>query len=260
MHTIESYKQFRGFVFDLDDTLLDNSGGPNGTPLHAVSKFAAFRSAALLFGIEALEYVTVEQERAAFRRASEHNLRGGLRSLFEEICPNITESEFDELYEYIKAQKKELHLGVMEEYVKPIKGAREIIRLLASRGYADRQAIASGAHRDEILLFLTLSKLDRYFTDKRIIGQEDVSLGKPSPEGMLMAAESMRRVPGDERPVLVFEDDPKGFEAARNADMWVVGLTTRYSEEEILKCATVPDLIVPDLATAIGVLGIRAGL
>ena len=127
---------------------------------------------------------------------------------------------------------------------------------MALHGYGERQAIASGAQRAEIEVFLQMFGLHRYFSQARIIGHEDVASPKPDPEGMLKARASMAVPDGDTRPILVFEDDPKGFEAARFAGMWTIGLTTRFTEEELMSYEVKPDLVVPDMRHARTALGL----
>lgn len=214
MRNIESYKQFSGFIYDVDDTLLDNNSGPDGTPLHQISKFEAFALAADHFDLPELALVSLEQERCAFRRAKQHSTIGGLTELFDEIYPNMADDRRSEIFKYIKALKEQIHPSKITEHGLMVPGAREIIGLLAVRGYGDRQAIASGAHRAEIEMFLMKFGLHRHFSPARITAYEDVVNHKPDPEGMIRARNSMRISPGDDRPQLVFEDDPKGITAA----------------------------------------------
>ena len=55
----------------------------------------------------------------------------------------------------------------------------------------------------------------------RIIGSEDVTKGKPDPEGMLLAAAALGVAPAD---CVVYEDGPAGLEAARRAGMRAVDI------------------------------------
>jgi sugar-phosphatase len=58
-----------------------------------------------------------------------------------------------------------------------------------------------------------------------LIGADDVSAGKPSPEGYLRAAE---RLGVEARRCVVIEDTPAGVEAGRSAGASVIGLQTTY--------------------------------
>jgi beta-phosphoglucomutase-like phosphatase (HAD superfamily) len=62
-----------------------------------------------------------------------------------------------------------------------------------------------------------------------LISADDVEQSKPDPETFLKAAKQLSVSPVD---CLVFEDTPKGVEAALNAGMKAVVLTTLHQPEE----------------------------
>ncbi|RYY61145.1 MAG: HAD family phosphatase [Chitinophagaceae bacterium] len=63
-----------------------------------------------------------------------------------------------------------------------------------------------------------------------IIGPEDVKVSKPDPEVFLKAAE---RLGVDPAACVVFEDAPKGIEAAKRAGMKAVGISSFHTAEEL---------------------------
>lgn len=63
-----------------------------------------------------------------------------------------------------------------------------------------------------------------------IIGQNDVSSSKPHPEVFLKAASALGVHPEN---CLVFEDAPKGIEAAHRAGMKAIGVTSFHTAEEL---------------------------
>lgn len=63
-----------------------------------------------------------------------------------------------------------------------------------------------------------------------LVCAEDVTRGKPSPD-VYLAASAALRVPPDR--CLVIEDAPAGIEAAREAGMAVVGLTTTHGADQL---------------------------
>lgn len=92
----------------------------------------------------------------------------------------------------------------------------------------DDFAICSGSTREEI--DTTLDKLEngtlrKYF--KTIITIDDVSVGKPSPEGYLLAAKSLGLQP---QQCLAIEDTPKGATAAKEAGMSVVVIASLHNK------------------------------
>jgi len=88
-------------------------------------------------------------------------------------------------------------------------------------------AIGSAAIPFNIDFVLDNLGIRHYF--KAIVSADDVALSKPHPETFLKAAELLNTVPTD---CLVFEDVPKGAEAAANAGMKAVVLTTTHQQDE----------------------------
>lgn len=64
---------------------------------------------------------------------------------------------------------------------------------------------------------------------KAIVSADDVQISKPHPETYLKAAKLLSIAPAN---CLVFEDAPKGVEAAQNAGMSTVVLTTMHEQHE----------------------------
>ena len=88
-------------------------------------------------------------------------------------------------------------------------------------------AIGSAAIPFNINFVLDNLNLRHYF--KVIVSADDVLLSKPHPETYLKVAEQLEISPAD---CLVFEDVPKGAEAAANAGMNCVILTTTHHQNE----------------------------
>jgi beta-phosphoglucomutase-like phosphatase (HAD superfamily) len=65
-----------------------------------------------------------------------------------------------------------------------------------------------------------------------IVSAEDVTTSKPHPETFLKAASLLNVSPEE---CIVFEDAPKGVEAAENAGMKAVVLTTMHEPEEFTR-------------------------
>lgn len=72
-----------------------------------------------------------------------------------------------------------------------------------------------------------------------LIGADDVSHGKPDPEGYRSAAVKLGFDPGE---TLVFEDAPPGLEAGHAAGAWVIALTTTLRPDELAGNLCLPDL------------------
>jgi len=87
--------------------------------------------------------------------------------------------------------------------------------------------IGSAAIPFNIDFVLDNLNIRHYF--KAIVSADDVTISKPHPETYLRVAELLQVPPAD---CLVFEDVPKGAEAALNAGMQAVILTTTHQQHE----------------------------
>ena len=101
-------------------------------------------------------------------------------------------------------------------------------------------AISSAAIPFNISFVLDNLNLRPYF--RAIVSADDVVHGKPHPEAFLKAAAALAVPPAD---CIVFEDVPKGAEAAHNAGMKAVVLTTTHPPAGF---AALPNILafVPD--------------
>ncbi|WP_259066868.1 HAD family hydrolase [Mucilaginibacter sp. X4EP1] len=88
-------------------------------------------------------------------------------------------------------------------------------------------AIGSAAIPFNIDFVLDNLNIRHYFT--AIVSADDVVLSKPHPETFLKAAQLLNVDPAN---CIVFEDVPKGAEAASNAGMKTVVITTTHQREE----------------------------
>ena len=119
------------------------------------------------------------------------------------------------------------------EGVVAVAGAAELVRGLPEGAWA----IATSCGRE-----LARRRLERAGLPLPgvLVTSEDVTRGKPAPDGYLLAA---RRLAADPASCLVFEDAPPGIAAARAAGCRVVGLQTTHAPEQLADCqAIVSDL------------------
>ena len=114
-----------------------------------------------------------------------------------------------------------------------IPGALEVVRL-ADR-YA-KWAVVTSASRTLAFLRLKLGGLPE---PPLLISADDITRGKPDPEGFRKAAKLLNVLPEE---CLVFEDTPAGLEAGRAAGARVIGLSTTFA------AAALPaEIVLPDL-------------
>lgn len=90
-----------------------------------------------------------------------------------------------------------------------------------------KMAIGSAAIMYNVNFVLDGLQLHNYFD--AIVSADDVKISKPDPETFLKCAEQLNVLPAD---CLVFEDSPKGSEAALRATMDCVAITTMHTAAE----------------------------
>jgi beta-phosphoglucomutase len=93
-----------------------------------------------------------------------------------------------------------------------------------------KMAIGSAAITFNIDFVLDNLGIRHYF--EAIVSADSVTVSKPDPETFTLAAQLLNVSPGH---CLVFEDAPKGVEAAMRANMRAVVLTTMHEKEEFMR-------------------------
>jgi HAD superfamily hydrolase (TIGR01509 family) len=132
----------------------------------------------------------------------------------------ITDSQTAELMRLRHARYKQ---RVAEE--NPItEPAVELVKLLVHHNIP--LGIVTGAQRADVLAVLNSSPV-REMIDV-MVTEEDVTYGKPDPEGFLTAARLLDRQPAE---LLVFEDSVPGVEAALAADMYCIAVSAHPRPE-----------------------------
>jgi beta-phosphoglucomutase family hydrolase len=200
----------RAVLWDLDGVLVDSA------PFH----FQAWRELLASLGRELSE--------ADFQRTF------GLRNdaILRELLGDLPPAEVERL----AARKEALFREAARGHISALPGALPLLRLLRERGL--RLALVSSTPRANIELVLSSLGLETAFDV--VVGEEDVSRGKPDPEGFLLGAERLG-VPPEE--CVVIEDAPVGVEAAKRGGMRCVGVSRGRPRDALAKA----DLVVESL-------------
>lgn len=125
----------------------------------------------------------------------------------------------------LSVEKEKRYQEAFRPHLQLIKGLEEFLEK-ASR-HNIKMGIGSAAIMFNIDFVLDNLDIRSYF--KAIVSADDVTTSKPHPETFAKGAEIMGVDPAD---CIVFEDAPKGVEAARNAGMRCVVLTTMHEKNE----------------------------
>ncbi|MGW2632489.1 HAD family hydrolase [Streptomyces chattanoogensis] len=220
----------------------------NGSPEASPPEPSPAVLQAALFDLDGTLIATEHRSRAAWTRLFEaHGLavddallatfvgRRGREALGDHVhrFPGSTVEElFAEAVGYLNGP------DIPPPYAVP--GAEALLRRLRAEGIP--MAVVTSGLREHAQALLELVGGPQLFA--AMITAEDVSRGKPDPEGYLAACSALGVAPGR---AVAFEDAPAGVAAARAAGMACVGVTTTHTRSD-LRAA---DLVAPDL-TAVG--------
>lgn len=200
-----------GVIFDFDGVIV------NSEPLHC----HAFRETAAAEGIDV-------PEEDYWREYLGFDDRGMFRHLFFKHNRTLDPPTFLR----VMTRKSEIVRELIERRkYQALPGASEFIRAIW-RHYP--LAICSGALREEIEAMLEGVALRDCFNT--IIAAEDVTIGKPDPQGYLKAtAEIARRVGRELQPadMLIIEDAPKVIQSVRNVGFPVLAVATSHTPEAL---------------------------
>jgi HAD superfamily hydrolase (TIGR01509 family) len=205
----------RGFIFDLDGTLVANM------PLHE----EAFR---LFTDRHGLPRLTAEMR----ARLDGKRNRDIFPILFEEaLAPERLRSYADE--------KEALYRELSHGRLAALPGLTRLLDALETRGLP--AALATSAPLENVAH--TLGELGLASRLTQIVRSDTMARGKPHPDVFLAAAQLIEVRP---EKCLAFEDAPAGILAARAAGMTCVALTTSFPGGTFASHGAAPDIEVPD--------------
>ena len=137
-------------------------------------------------------------------------------------------------------RKEEIYREIASSDGIPLaKGSKEFLQQLHPEKF--RCGIGTSTERRNVELAIKQHDLSNFFS--ACACSEDVKIGKPNPEVFLKAAEGLSI---DACRCVVFEDSPHGIEAAQNAKMKSVALTTSHPEDVFAPLS--PDLVISSFA------------
>lgn len=154
------------------------------------------------------------------------------------IRNTMGEETSQEKIDAISGEKEASFRRRIEQNFKPLPGVIKLITSLKEHGF--KIALASSAPIENIQLLSTGLGIENYF--QTIISDKDVTEGKPSPQGFLLAAQRLGVEP---KKCIVIEDSVAGVTAAKRAGMHCLAITNTHPRRSL----TGADLIVDTLET-----------
>jgi len=242
-----------GAIFDIDETLLDNQpekGNPFSN-LHQLARLDALRVVgATRPELGQLLEIGPQENYDSFIQSPVHTAPGAFHTLLQKRGILTDSDGVDHpLIQSLIKHKNSAYAKLVATSGRPVAGADTFVRDLAERHELDRRlAIASSATYADISTFLTTWNLADLFPDTRIISGSDVAHPKPHPEAFNRAFASLGLPEDARRAVIALEDDPRGMLSARQAGLYVCGITTRYTRQQLEQIEAKPDLIVDSYA------------
>jgi beta-phosphoglucomutase len=206
--------QFKGYIFDMDGTMIDSM------PWH----------------LKAWEQVV----RQLGSNISSENLKKELYGKNTGVLHRVFgPNRFDEATALrIGIEKEALFRQLYQGHVQPLPGLMDFLQ--QTKAAQIRMALGTAANRANVDFALQNLQLQHFFD--AVVSEEDVQVSKPHPETFLLAAERMQVPPSQ---CLVFEDVPKGVEAASNAGMPCVVVSTTHPPADFAAFNNVLQ-IIPD--------------
>lgn len=131
----------------------------------------------------------------------------------------------DDEMAFWSVEKEKRYQKAYLPHLQLIKGLEDFLKRAHEKNIP--MAIGSAAIPFNIDFILDQLDIRKYF--RAIVSAEDVAISKPDPETFLKAAALLNTEPAD---CIVFEDAPKGVEAANSAGIPCVVLTTMHIRKE----------------------------
>ncbi len=201
----------KAVIWDMDGVIADTA------PYHLKAWQEVFQKKDVAF--------TEEDFRRNFGQRNDtiiHNTLGKLTS----------QSEIDT----IAREKERKFRKTVRQNIKPLPGAIKLIKSLRQHGF--KLALASSAPIENIKLLTKGLGIDNCF--HAIISGSDVTEGKPSPQGFLLAAQRLGVEP---RNCIVIEDAIAGITAAKRAGMNCLAVTNTHPRPSLMEADLVVDTL-----------------
>ncbi|MCL0094825.1 nucleoside-diphosphate kinase, partial [Dehalococcoidales bacterium] len=150
----------------------------------------------------------------------------------------------------IAREKERNFRQLVRQNIKPFPGAIKLIKLLKKHSF--KMALASSAPIENIRLVIKGLGINNYF--QSIICGGDVTKGKPSPQGFLLAAQRLGVEPKN---CIVIEDAIAGITAAKRAGMYCLAITNTHPRQSLAEADLIVDTLeevrVSDLERLLGI-------
>ncbi|MBT4351751.1 HAD family phosphatase [archaeon] len=154
------------------------------------------------------------------------------KELFQILLPEAKKEDYRKLDD----EKEAIYRDLANIELNELSGAKKLIKKLYDNGF--KLIVGSSGHPENIEFNLNKLNLSKYF--QGYVSNHEVEKGKPAPDIFLKCAQKLKLNPNE---CIVIEDAHHGIDAANNAEMKCIAITSTHDKEK-LKDA---DLIVDTL-------------
>lgn len=201
-------RPYKAFLFDLNGTMIDD----------------------MQYHIKAWHRILNELGADISLERMKEECYGKNHELLERMFPGrFTQQEKD----HMSLEKEKQYQAQFRPKLKLIAGLDDFLQ----KAYEKKIKMAIGSAAIMFNIDFVLDGLNIRHCFDALVSADDVANSKPDPETFLTCAEKLGIDAAD---CVVFEDAPKGVEAALNANMSVVVITTMHTKEEF---AAYPNVI-----------------
>ncbi len=201
----------KAVIFDFDGVITDSE----------ILHLRAFNQSLAQYGIE----ITKNDYYTTYLGFNDNDC---YRLLIEKGLLKMDEQQINNLMN----QKKQIFEQLAKTEGKMIEGVRDFLKVLEQNNIP--MAICSGSLLTEVEMVLDEARLRHLF--EVIISGEQVTKGKPDPEGFLLSLQRLnesRENPITANQCIVIEDSHWGLEAAKAAGMHTIAVTNSYDAEQL---------------------------
>jgi HAD superfamily hydrolase (TIGR01509 family) len=170
---------------------------------------------------------------------SDEEIRGMIGVPLDEMYRRVLPRERWGLVEGCFMRYREVFMEVSLDHVRILNGVEATLSHFEEEGF--QQCLATNKSAPEAEKILAYLGIDGYFD--LMVGYDDVSSPKPSPEMILLALDAMG-VESDE--AVLVEDSPTGLAAGKGAGVFTVAVTTGFYVAGVLADSK-PDYIIDEI-------------
>ena len=180
-------------------------------------------------------------EDAGEKPCSDEEIRAMIGVPLDEMYRRVLPRERGGLVEKCFLRYREVFMDISVKHARILEGVEETLSHFEEEGL--QQCLATNKSAPEAEKILIHLGIDGFFD--LIVGYDDVSSPKPSPEMILLALDAMGVEPNE---AILIEDSPTGLAAGKGAGVFTVAVATGFYDAGVLADSK-PDYIIDEITS-----------